>query len=98
MNYKGYRHIPRALFDAIKFLAQALPKRSVPTFLELFFGAMTDPVRFCNRRHSGGRYCKAQDQLLQVAPLRKEVMGRLGRQMARMVLNASSPVAQASVT
>jgi hypothetical protein len=40
MDYKGYRHIPRALFDAITFLAQALPKRSVPTFLELLFGAM----------------------------------------------------------
>lgn len=40
MDDKGYRHIPRALFDAITFLAQALPKRSVPTFLELLFGAM----------------------------------------------------------
>ena len=40
MDHTGYRHIPRALFDAITFLAQALPKRSVPTFLELLFGAM----------------------------------------------------------
>ena len=40
MDHKGYRHIPRALFDAITFLAQALPKRSVPTFLELLFGAI----------------------------------------------------------
>ncbi|MDD3295105.1 MAG: hypothetical protein PHG20_10520 [Geobacteraceae bacterium] len=40
MDYKGYRHISRALFDAITFLAGALPKRSVSTFLELLFGAM----------------------------------------------------------
>ena len=40
MDMKGYRHIPKALFEAITFLAQALPKRSVPTFLELLFGAM----------------------------------------------------------
>jgi hypothetical protein len=31
---------PKAVFDGITFLAQALPKRSVPTFLELLFGAM----------------------------------------------------------
>ena len=46
MDYKGYRHIPRALFDAITFLAQALPKRSVPTFLELLFGAMLTQTGF----------------------------------------------------
>lgn len=40
MDTKGYGSIPQALFDAITFLAQALPKRSVPTFLELLFGAM----------------------------------------------------------
>lgn len=40
MDTKGYGRIPKALFDAITFLAQALPKRSVPTFLELLFGAM----------------------------------------------------------
>ena len=31
MDDKEYRHIPHALFEAITFLAQALPKRSVPT-------------------------------------------------------------------
>ena len=46
MDNKGYRHIPRALFDAITFLAQALPKRSVPTFLELLFGAMLTQTGF----------------------------------------------------
>ncbi len=46
MDYKGYRHIPRALFDAITFLAGALPKRSVPTFLELLFGAMLTQTGF----------------------------------------------------
>jgi hypothetical protein len=46
MDYKRYRHIPRALFDTITFLAQALPKRSVPTFLELLFGAMLTQTGF----------------------------------------------------
>jgi hypothetical protein len=46
MDDKGYRHIPNALFDAITFLAQALPKRSVPTWLELLFGAMLTQAGF----------------------------------------------------
>ena len=46
MDDKGYRYIPSALFDAITFLAQALPKRSVPTFLELLFGAMLTQTGF----------------------------------------------------
>ena len=40
MDTKGYSPIPQSLYNAITFLAQALPKRSVPTFLELLFGAM----------------------------------------------------------
>lgn len=40
MDTKGYGNIPQSLFNAITFLVQALPKRSVPTFLELLFGAM----------------------------------------------------------
>jgi hypothetical protein len=40
MDTKGYGNIPQSLYNAITFLAQALPKRSVPTFLELLFGAM----------------------------------------------------------
>ena len=39
MDIKGYRYIPRSLFEAITFLCQALPKRAVPTFLELLFGS-----------------------------------------------------------
>lgn len=40
MDHKGYRHIPRKLLNAITFLVQTLPKRSVSTFLEQLFGAM----------------------------------------------------------
>lgn len=40
------RHIPYALFDAITFLAKALPKRSIPTWLELLFGAMLTRAGF----------------------------------------------------
>jgi hypothetical protein len=46
MDTKGYSHIPKALFDAITFLAQALPKRSVSTWLELLFGAMLTQTGF----------------------------------------------------
>ena len=40
MDIKGYRHIPESLFQAITFICKSLPKRAVPTFLELLFGAM----------------------------------------------------------
>jgi hypothetical protein len=43
MDNKGY---PHALFESISFLAQALPKRSVPTWLELLFGAMLTQAGF----------------------------------------------------
>ena len=46
MDDKGYRNIPNALFESITFLAQALPKRSVPTWLELLFGAMLTQAGF----------------------------------------------------
>ena len=46
MDTKGYGNIPDALFDAITFLAKALPKRAVPTWLELFFGAMLTHAGF----------------------------------------------------
>lgn len=46
MDTKGYGNIPDALFEAITFLAQALPKRSVPTWLELLFGAMLTQAGF----------------------------------------------------
>jgi hypothetical protein len=36
----GYDNIPHAFFDFITFLTDALPLRSVPTFIELLVGAM----------------------------------------------------------
>jgi hypothetical protein len=46
MDNKGYRHIPEILFHWITFLTQALPIRSVPTFIELLIGAMLTPTGF----------------------------------------------------
>lgn len=40
MDTKGCSTIPSALFDWITFLAQALPVRSVPTFIELLIGSL----------------------------------------------------------
>jgi len=86
MDIKGYRHIPRALFDIITFLAQALPKRSVPTFLELLFGAMltqtgfvTDAVLAVNSLRHWTSYYK----WLQCG---KWSWVALGRQTARLAL------------
>jgi len=46
MGNKGYRTIPRTLFENITFLARALPVRSVPTFIELLIGAMLTQAGF----------------------------------------------------
>lgn len=40
MHTKGYSRIPSELFDWITFLTQALPIRSVKTFIELLIGVM----------------------------------------------------------
>lgn len=46
MGNKEFRHVPQVFFDAITFLAQALPKRSIPTWLELLFGTMLTRAGF----------------------------------------------------
>ena len=48
-DIKGYRHIPHVLFVIITFLVGALPIRSVPTFIELLFGAMLSQAGFVTR-------------------------------------------------
>ncbi len=46
MDAKGYSSIPRELCSWITFLAEALPLRSVGTFIELLIGAMLTPAGF----------------------------------------------------
>jgi hypothetical protein len=46
MNTRGYRPIPDALYHWTTFLCQALPLRSIPTFLELLFGALLTSTGF----------------------------------------------------
>jgi hypothetical protein len=46
MSKQKYSDIPAALCNWSTFLAQALPIRSVPTFLELLFGAMLTQTGF----------------------------------------------------
>ena len=46
MDAKGYSRIPRELCYWITFLAEALPLRSVGTFIELLIGAMLTPAGF----------------------------------------------------
>ena len=53
MDAKGYSRIPRELCYWITFLAEALPLRSVGTFIELLIGAMLTPAGFdiARRKH-----------------------------------------------
>ncbi|MDH4101575.1 MAG: transposase [Nitrospirota bacterium] len=86
MDKSGYRTIPQALNEYITFLVQALPIRSVPTFIELLIGAMLTQAGFVTQawlavdmhRHWTSYYKWLQK-------------GRwswiaLGRQMVRMIL------------
>lgn len=65
MNASGYCRIPRELFHWITFLCQALPLRSIGTFIELLIGAMVTPSGFVteaylmlNMRNHWGSYYK----------------------------------------
>jgi len=46
MSTQGYRSIPAALFRWTTYLCEALPSRSIPTFLELLFGALLTSTGF----------------------------------------------------
>jgi len=46
MDHSRYAHIPEVLFESITFLSQALPVRSIPTWLELLFGSMLTQAGF----------------------------------------------------
>lgn len=46
MNTQGYSRIPSELFYWITFLTEALPLRSVKTFIELLIGAILSPSGF----------------------------------------------------
>jgi len=46
MNATGYSSIPRELCHWITFLCEALPPRSIGTFIELLVGAMLTPTGF----------------------------------------------------
>jgi hypothetical protein len=86
MDYKGYGHIPRALFDAITFLAQALPKRSVPTFLELLFGAMLTQTGFVTDAILAVDTVRHWNSYYKWLHFGKWSWVALGRQTARLVL------------
>lgn len=65
MNARGYCRIPSELFHWITFLCQALPLRSIGTFIELLIGAMLTPSGFVtdaylvlNMRNHWGSYYK----------------------------------------
>ncbi len=46
MHTKGYSNIPSELFYYITFLTQALPLRSVKTFIELLMGSLLTQLGF----------------------------------------------------
>jgi hypothetical protein len=91
MNVRGYDRIPHALCQWITFLAQALPSRSVGTFIELLIGAMLTPTGFVtdaylmvHMRHHWSSYYK----WLQKG---KWSWLALARQFVRLVLNTLKP-------
>jgi len=86
MDAKGYTGIPRELCYWITFLSQALPLRSIGTFIELLIGAMltprgfvTDTYLMVNMRNHWTSYYKW---------LQQEKWSRLGlaRQFVRLAL------------
>jgi hypothetical protein len=64
MTTQGYRSISAALFRWTTYLCEALPTRSIPTFLELLFGALLTSTGFVTdaylalsmHRHWGSYY------------------------------------------
>lgn len=85
MNNKGYGHIPSVLFDAITFLAQALPKRSVPTFLELLFGAMLTQTGFVTDACLAVAVVRHWNSYYKWLQFGKWSWVALGRQMVRLL-------------
>lgn len=51
LNTLGCANIPDVLFHCITFLVEALPLRSVPTFIELLFGAMLSQAGFVTQAY-----------------------------------------------
>jgi len=90
MDTKGYGHIPKALFDAITFLAQALPKRSVPTFLELLFGAMLTQNGFVTEAFLAIRPRRHWTSYFKWLQAGRWSWVALGLQTARLALNATA--------
>ena len=91
MDHKGYRYIPRALFDAITFLAQALPKRSVPTFLELLFGTMLTQSGFVTDAYLAINAVRHWNSYYKWLHFGTWSWVALGRQTARLALQMFTP-------
>lgn len=86
MDTKGYRHIPSAVFDAITFLAQVLPKRSIPTFLELLVGAMLTHTGFVTDALLAIESCKHWTNYYKWLHVGKWSWVALGQQTLRLVV------------
>jgi DDE superfamily endonuclease len=64
MTTQGHRSVPAALYRWTTYLCEALPPRSIPTFLELLFGALLTSTGFVTEaylalsmhRHWGSYY------------------------------------------
>ena len=86
-DMKGYQHIPNVLFVIITFLVGALPIRSVPTFIELLFGAMLSQAGFVTQAWLAINMHRHWTSYYKWLQKGKWSWVSLGLQMARMLLS-----------
>jgi len=86
-DMKGYQHIPKVLFVIITFLVGALPIRSVPTFIELLFGAMLSQAGFVTQAWLAVNMHRHWTSYYKWLQKGKWSWVSLGLQMARMLLS-----------
>ena len=86
-EFRGYRHIPQVFFLFITFLAQALPVRSIPTFIELLIGAMLTQAGFVTQAWLAINMYRHWTSYYKWLQKGKWSWVRLGTQMAKLLID-----------
>ncbi len=97
MDNKGYGNIPSTLSECITFIVQALPIRSVPTFIELLIGAMITQAGFVTEAWLAINPVRSWNAYYKWLQQGKWSWVALGVQMARLVVTLfSQPISLVS--